>query len=196
MESKDALKSVVKSPARDAHLKEGNGFSLSEIEASGHSLEVIKKLNVKIDYFRKSSHENNVNLLKTIKKTASKDKKRDPFVEKEKKRTPFRPKTKKTRIITAPATIVKETKSEVKPKEKTKKEIKKQPAKTKPIETDKTPLNKLSGLGPATASKFNDIGVTCVEDLLKEKPEELASLINGCSEEKISKWIEEGKKLI
>ncbi|MHA1192014.1 MAG: hypothetical protein ACTSP9_06915 [Promethearchaeota archaeon] len=196
MESKDALKSVVKSPARDAHLKVGQGFSLSEIEASGHSLELIKKLNVKIDYFRKSSHKNNVNLLKSIKTTASKDKKREPFIQKEKKRTPFKPKTKKTRKKPTPATIVKDTKSDVKPKEKPKKAIKKQPAKIKPIETDKTPLIKLSGLGPTTSSKFNDIGVTCVEDLLKEKPEELAPLIKGCSEEKISKWIEEGKELI
>ena len=68
MESKDALKSVVKSPASDAHLRAGEGFSLSEIEASGRSLEMIKKLNVKIDYFRKSSHENNVNLLKFFEK--------------------------------------------------------------------------------------------------------------------------------
>ncbi|MHA1625550.1 MAG: helix-hairpin-helix domain-containing protein [Promethearchaeota archaeon] len=191
MESKEALKSVVKSPARDAHLKVGKGFSLSEIEASGHSLEVIKKLNVKIDYFRKSSHVNNVNLLKSIKITASKDKKREPFIQKEKKRTPFKPKTKKKRKKPTPA-----TKSEVKPKEKPKKEIKKKPTKTKPIETDNTPLIKLSGLGPTTSSKFNDIGVTCVEDLLKEKPEELALIIKGCSEEKIKKWIEEGKELI
>ena len=95
MESKDAVKSVVKSPARDAHIRLGEGFSLSEIEASGHSLEVIKNLNVKIDYFRNSSHENNIYLLKSIKIPASKKKKREPFVLKEKKRTPFKPKTKK-----------------------------------------------------------------------------------------------------
>ncbi len=200
MESKDALKSVVKSPARDAHLKAGKGFSLSEIEASGHSLEVIKKLNVKIDYFRKSSHDNNVNVLKSIKITTSKDKKREPFVKKEKKRTPFKPKTKKTKKKPTPATVVTEQKAEVISKEKdkkeTKKEIKKQPSEIKPVETGNTPLVKLSKLGPTTSSKFNEIGVTCVEDLLKENPEELASLIKGCSAEKISKWIEEGKELI
>lgn len=196
MESKDALKSVVKSPARDAHLKTGKGFSLSEIEASGHSLEVIKKLNVKIDYFRRSSHDINVKLLKSIKITASKDKKREPFVEKEKKRTPFKPKTKKTGKKPTPVKITTEKKTEVTSTEKPKKEIKKQPSEIKPIETDKTPLIKLSGLGPTTSSKFNEIGVTCVEDLLKENPEELASLVKGCSEEKISKWIEEGKELI
>lgn len=196
MESKDALKSIVKSPARDAHLKEGQGFSLLEIDASGHSLELIKKLNIKIDYFRNSSHDNNVNLLKSIKITTSKDKKREPFVQKEKKKTPFKPKTKKTQKKPTPAKKVTEKITEVKPKEKPKKVIKEQPEKIKSIETDNIPLTTLSGLGPTTASKFNDIGVTCVEDLLKENPEELASLIKGCSEEKISKWIEEGKELI
>ena len=196
MESKDALKSVVKSPARDAHIRLGEGFSLSEIEASGHSLEVIKNLNVKIDYFRNSSHENNIDLLKSIKIPASKKKKREPFVPKEKKRTPFKPKTKKTRKKPTPTQKTTEIKPKVKPEEKPKKEIKKQAAKIKPIETDKTPLTILSGLGPTTASKLNDIGVSCVEDLLKENPGELASLVKGCSEEKISKWMEEGKELI
>lgn len=196
MESKDALKSVVKSPASDAHLRAGNGFSLSEIEASGHSLEIIKKLNVKIDYFRKSSHENNVNLLKSIKTPASKDKKREPFIQKEKKRTPFKPETKKTKKKPTPIKKTKEVKSKLVTEEKPKKESKKQITKIEPIETDKTPLVKLSGLGPTTASKFNDIGVTCIEDLLKENPEEIAPLIKGCSQEKISKWIEEGKEFI
>jgi len=195
MESKEALKSVVKSPARDAHLKAGKGFSLSEIEASGHSLEAIKKLNIKIDYFRKSSHDVNVNMLKSFKITISKDKKREPFIQKEKKRTPFKPKTKKPKKKPTPAKMVKEQKLEVVPQEKAKKETKKQPSEIKPIETGNTPLTKLSKLGPTTSSKFNEIGVTCVEDLLKENPEELASLIKGCSAERISNWIEEGKEL-
>jgi len=195
MESKEALKSVVKSPARDAHLKAGKGFSLSEIEASGHSLEAIKKLNVKIDYFRKSSHDVNVNMLKSFKITISKDKKREPFIQKEKKRTPFKPKTKKPKKKPTPTKVVKEQKLEVVPQEKAKKETKKQPSEIKPIETGNTPLTKLSKLGPTTSSKFNEIGVTCVEDLLKENPEELASLIKGCSAERISNWIEEGKEL-
>lgn len=195
MESKEALKSVVKSPARDAHLKAGKGFSLSEIEASGHSLEAIKKLNVKIDYFRKSSHDVNVNMLKSFKITTSKDKKREPFIQKEKKRTPFKPKTKKPKKKPTPTKVVKEQKLEVVPQEKAKKETKKQPSEIKPIETGNTPLTKLSKLGPTTSSKFNEIGVTCVEDLLKENPEELASLIKGCSAERISNWIEEGKEL-
>jgi len=195
MESKEALKSVVKSPARDAHLKAGKGFSLSEIEASGHSLEAIKKLNIKIDYFRKSSHDVNVNMLKSFKITTSKDKKREPFIQKEKKRTPFKPKTKKPKKKPTPTKVVKEQKLEVVPQEKAKKETKKQPSEIKPIETGNTPLTKLSKLGPTTSSKFNEIGVTCVEDLLKENPEELASLIKGCSAERISNWIEEGKEL-
>ncbi|MHA1669046.1 MAG: hypothetical protein ACTSV5_00555 [Promethearchaeota archaeon] len=196
MESKNALKSVVKSPARDAHLKMGNGFSLSEIEASGHSLEVIKRLNIKIDYFRKSSHDHNIKSLKSIKIPDSKEKKREPFVQKEKKRTPYKPKTEKIRKNPTPTRKVTETKPKTKPEEKPKKETKKQPVKIKPVETDKTPLVKLSGLGPTTVAKFSDMGVTCIEDLLKEKPEEIAPLIKGCSEVKISKWIEEGKELI
>jgi predicted flap endonuclease-1-like 5' DNA nuclease len=195
METKNALKPMVKSPSKDAHLKAGKGFSLSEIEASGHSISVIKKLKIKIDYFRNSSHEDNISLLKSINIPASKDK-REPFVQKEKKRTPFKPEIKKIKKKPTSAPKKSETKSKVIKEEKPQKEIKKQETKLKPIETDATPLVKLSGLGPARAAKFNEIGVNCVEDLLKENPQELASLIKGCSEEKIIKWIEEGKNLI
>jgi len=195
MESKNAIKSIVKSPARDSQLRTGQGFSLSEIEASGHSISTIKKLNIKIDYFRKSSHEHNIESLKSLNIPDSKEKKREPFVQKEKKRTPYKPKTNKRRKKPAPVKKITETKPKVKVEEKPKKETKK-PVKIKPVETDKTPLVKLAGLGPTTAGKFSDMGVNCVEDLLKEKPEELAPLIKGCSEEKITKWIEEGKELI
>ena len=66
----------------------------------------------------------------------------------------------------------------------------------KEIEVEQIPLTKLSGLGPATAKKFKDVGVNSVEQLCEEVPEELAHLIPGCSEERITKWVEEGKELI
>ncbi|MFX1353945.1 MAG: helix-hairpin-helix domain-containing protein, partial [Promethearchaeota archaeon] len=58
------------------------------------------------------------------------------------------------------------------------------------------PLTALSGLGPSTEKKFIELGVNSVEDLIKENPEELSVLIKGVSEERIQKWIEEGKSLI
>ncbi|MHA1274284.1 MAG: helix-hairpin-helix domain-containing protein, partial [Promethearchaeota archaeon] len=63
-------------------------------------------------------------------------------------------------------------------------------------EEGKTPLIKLTGLGQATANKFAELGVNSIEDLLKENPSELAVLIKGCSEERIKRWIEEGKELL
>ncbi|MFX0075299.1 MAG: helix-hairpin-helix domain-containing protein [Candidatus Hermodarchaeota archaeon] len=59
-----------------------------------------------------------------------------------------------------------------------------------------TKLTSLSGLGPATASKFEELGVSSVEDLVKEDPAELASLIKGVSEERITNWINECKELL
>ena len=58
------------------------------------------------------------------------------------------------------------------------------------------PLTELSGLGAATAKKFIELGVTDVEALCKEQPEELALLIKGVSVDRLKKWIEEGKGLI
>ncbi|TFG25689.1 MAG: hypothetical protein EU529_00315 [Promethearchaeota archaeon] len=57
-------------------------------------------------------------------------------------------------------------------------------------------LSKLSGLGSATAKKFQDLGVNSVEGLIKEDPEELAMLISGVSADRIKKWVEEGKELL
>ena len=41
-----------------------------------------------------------------------------------------------------------------------------------------------------------EIGISDVETLCKEDPKEVATLVKGCSEERVAKWIEEGKKLL
>ncbi|MBD3255264.1 MAG: hypothetical protein GF383_09240, partial [Candidatus Lokiarchaeota archaeon] len=58
------------------------------------------------------------------------------------------------------------------------------------------PLTELSGLGPATAKKFEELGVKNIRDLIKENPEELGLLITGVTEERIRGWIEDAKKLL
>jgi len=172
---------VVKSPSMDAHKREGNGFSLREIKEAGKTITDLKSLGIKIDYFRKSNHPENIELLKTVKLIEKKGKKRKPFTPKEKKvkSKPFKPK-KKMR----PAKVEK-------PKAKpAKKKVKAKEAK------GEVPLTELDGLGPATAKKFQEIGVTSVKDLIKEDPKELGLLIKGCSEDRIRSWIEDGKKLV
>ena len=206
MEKKQSIPPIpiIKSPARDAHLRKGSGFSLAEIKSAGYELHAIKNLGIEIDYRRKSAHEKNIETLKSLKIPEIKQKKRDPFVAKEKKRTGFNPKTKKAKKKTTP--VIKKEKVEIeqpkikkekvkveKPKEKKEKE--KERVETI-LEKEIMPLTELQGLGPATARKLNELGVESVEDLIKENPEELASLVKGCTEERLKKWIEEGKELM
>ena len=79
-------------------------------------------------------------------------------------------------------------------KEKVKKEPK--PVKKELPTTKTTKLTSLSGLGPTTAKKLEELGVSCVEELVNEDPAELASLIKGVSEERITNWIIECKELL
>ncbi len=196
METKQKLIADVKSPSKDGHKREGIGFSLSEIKQAERNIEMLKDLNIKIDYFRKSTHLENIEKLKTIEVPKKKGKKKDPFVKKEKKRTEFKPKTEK-KIVKKPV------KPKAIPEKRAPKPKKKE--KPRPIKVGKLekipkpagiPLTELSGLGAATAKKFNELGVNTVEDLVKEIPDELAALIKGVSSERLIKWIEEGKTLI
>lgn len=208
MEKREILIPIVKSPAKDAHLREGSGFSLSEIKSAGYDLQTVKTLNIKIDYYRKSIHEKNVALLKSLKLSDKKVKKREPFVAKEKKRTEYKPKSQKAKKKVEPKReeeIIESKKKEeiVEPKKKEKiakpkkEKVPKKSVKTEePIPQEGIPLTELPGLGPATAKKFNEIGVSSVENLVKESPEELALLIKGCSEDRLKKWIDEGKELL
>ena len=189
---------TIKSPTRGAGFREGSGFSLAEIAASGKSLIQIKELKIKIDYFRKSAHNENVELLKALKIVHKKDKKKKKYIPKE-KRIKAKPKIKKktpvkTELPPAEESII-EKKQKVKASSPKKVKVKK-PEPEKETEVEEIPLTKLSGLGPATAKKFIEVGVQSVEQLCEEVPEELAHLIPGCSEDRISKWIEEGKKLL
>jgi len=208
---------LVKSPAKgnNYHLRKGNGFSLKEIKEAGLSVQALKDLSIKIDYYRRSANQLNVDTLKTLEVPKKKGKKRKPFVKKEKKRTPFKPKEVKKKekqvkvkekVLEKPATKKPKTKEKAPTKKKTKaeeapvakiKEIEKALEESKAAaETEGTPLIKLSGLGITTAKKFESLGVTSIEELIKEDPAELVKLIKGASEVKISTWIKEGEKIL
>jgi len=205
MENNKNIMAVVISPAKDAHKREAKGFSLSEIKEAGKTPELLRALNINIDYFRRSKHESNIEQLKKLKPVSKKVKKKKPYVFKEKKRTPFKPKVEKVRE--KPAKV---EKTEQKPKitkkaPPPKKEIEEvevvelKPAKKEKkekLKSEKTKLTSISGLGPAAAKKLEELGVSCVEELIKENPGELAPLIKGISEERISKWCDEGKEML
>ena len=194
MESKQKLIAVVKSPSKDAHLREGEGFSLNEIKQAGKTVKLLEDLNIKIDYFRKSVHNENIEKLKSIEVPKKKGKKREPFVKKEKKKTPFKPKIEKLKV----KRVVKPKVTPAKPVPKPIKKEKVKPAKIEKVKVEPVgiPLTNLSGLGAATAKKFVELGVNTIEELIKENPEELAALIKGVSLDRLQKWIDEGKELI
>ena len=225
-EKESAIKPIasVKSPARDAHLRDGKGFSLGEIKAAGHTIRAFKTLGIKIDYLRRTVHDFNVKQLKEIKLPTIKKKEKAPYKSKEE-----RIEIRKSKIAKKPKPIKKveivpeeepieaeevavEEEPEPIPKEKvslkTKKPVKeeieleeveeeeKEAVAEKEIKSEGLPLTELPGLGKATAKKFNDIGVNTVEELCEEDPAELATLIEVFSVERIQKWVEEGKKLL
>ncbi|MHA2289809.1 MAG: helix-hairpin-helix domain-containing protein [Promethearchaeota archaeon] len=199
MEKSKNIVAMAKSPAKDAHHRNGKGFSLLEIKEAGKSVELLKELNINIDFFRKSKHEANIELLKKVKPVSKKVKKKKPYEFKEKKKTPFKPKVEKpkkkpTKVEKTPAKPKAVKKTPAPKKEKVKKGPK--PAKKEVSTAETTKLTSLSGLGPATAKKFEQLGVSCVEELVNEDPAELATLIKGISEERIINWINECKELL
>ncbi len=201
MESKPTPVALVKSPSKDSHIRESNGFSLKEIQEAGKSIELLKKAKIKIDYFRKSVHNENIKMLKSFKFPSKEKKKKKPFIKKEKERTPFKSKKEKIKekpkITTAETVLKLEKKVKVKPAKKEKvKTTKIEKIEKLPSPATGKPLTELSGLGEATAKKLIELGVENVEALCKEQPEELAPLIKGVSVERLKKWIEEGKELI
>ncbi len=188
----------MKSPSKKAHTREGKGFSLSEIKEAGKTVELLRTLKINIDYFRKSTNPKNVEKLKSIKDIDKKRKRERVFTKKEKKRTLFKPKTEKTEETVEKVKEEIQVKKPVEVKKKPAKKEKLKTAKIEKVKEEKTgiPLTELSGLGATTAKKFMELGVNCVEDLCKEKPEELAPLIKGISVEKLKKYIDEGKELL
>jgi predicted flap endonuclease-1-like 5' DNA nuclease len=198
MKSNTEFIATVKSPAKDSHWRSAKGFSLKEIKESGKIINQLRDMNITIDYFRKSAYPDNIETLKKIKIPKKEVEKREPFVQKEKKRTPFVPKKDKPKV--KPKKVVEKAPKAPITKEKPK-QIKKE--KIKPVKAEKikaeakgTPLTDLPGLGVATAKKFIELGVNTIEDLCKENPDELASLIKGVSAERCKDWIEYGKDLI
>ena len=216
----------VKSSSRSNFYKsrKGSGFSLSEIKKAGKSVQLLKELGVKIDYFRKSIHVSNVDKLKSLKSIEKKTKKREAFVKKEKKRTPFKPEPPKKKRKKPAKKITPKKKPTPKPRKEVIKQpkevIKKEKVETKKLVKDDikieiedvqkvsgeatkkekkkggTPLTQLTGLGITTAKKFESVGVNSIEDLIQENPEELAKLIKGASAVRIDTWIKEGKTIL
>ena len=198
MENNKKIVAMVVSPAKDAHLRKAKGFSLGEIKEAGKSVELLRKMNIDIDYFRKSKNETNIEELKKVKDIGKKVKQKKPYEAKEKKRTPYKPKTPKSIKKVVEKVVVKKPakaaeKASVK-KERVKKEPK--PSKKEISKAETTALTSLSGLGPATAKKFEEPGVSCAEELINEDPAELANLIKGVSEERVINWIVECKELL
>lgn len=191
MQKSTEVKATVISPSRNMNFRKGKGFSLSEIKQAGKSVQALRSMKIPIDFLRKSVHRDNIEILKNLKVSQTKLKKREPFIPKERRRTEFKPKTIKKVKKSIPEKAV----PVVKPAP-----IKEKPKKTK-VESKETsksrlPLTELSGLGPTTEQKLVELGVNSVEELLLEDPNELGQLIKGCSVERIKKWIEEGKELI
>ena len=199
MESNRKIVSMVVSPAKDAHMRKAKGFSLGEIQEAGKTVELLRKLNINIDYFRKSKHERNIEELRELQDLSKKVKKKKPFEAKEKKRTAFKPEVSKPKkkavnkdVIEKPAKVAK--KAPAPKKERVKEESK--PKKKELSKAETTTLTSLTGLGPATAKKFEELGVNCAEELVNENPADLAKLIKGVSEERIRSWISECKELL
>lgn len=68
---KDELIPLVKSPTTKK-LREGKGFSVSELRQAGVTFELAKKLGIRIDKRRKSVREENVKTLKEAKEAYTK----------------------------------------------------------------------------------------------------------------------------
>ena len=194
MQENKNVMAIVDSPSRNVHTRKGRGFSLKEISQSGKNVQDLKKMNVPIDLLRKSAHIENIEVLSELKLPKSTSRKRDPFTPKEKRKTEFKPKTEKPKVKKEVVSAPEKVKPIVKPapikKDSKMAEVKVATPKGKML------LTNLSGLGPATEKKLNELGVSCVEELLLEDPNELGQLIKGCSEDRIKKWIEEGKELV
>lgn len=194
MQENKEVNAIINSPSRNVHTRKGRGFSLEEINQAGKNVHQLKKMNVPIDRLRKSVHQENLDILANLKLPKTTSKKREPFVPKEKRRTEFKPKIEKPKVKKEKVSAPEKVKPIIKPAP-IKTESKKGKAKaTTP--KGRLALTELSGLGPATEKKFNELGVSSVEELLLEDPSELGQLIKGCSEDRIKKWMDEGKDLV
>jgi predicted flap endonuclease-1-like 5' DNA nuclease len=198
MVSNTELFATVKSPSKSSNWRRAKGFSLEEIRQSGRDLTQLKEININIDYFRKSVYQENIEILKSLKIEDKTKDKRKPFVPKEKKVTPFKPIKEKPKV--KPRKVIEKAPKEsiVKEKLKTTKKEKTKSVKGEKIKSEEkgTPLTELPGLGTATAKKFIELGINTIEELCKENPEEIASLIKGVSIDRCKNWIEDGKEII
>ena len=79
MEKEPTPITIVKSPAKGTHKRKGTGFSLKEIEVAGKTIDLLRKFNIKIDYFRKSAQPDNIEKLKSLKAPKLVKKKKNTF---------------------------------------------------------------------------------------------------------------------
>ncbi len=87
-------------------------------------------------------------------------------------------------------------KGKIKPDTLKKKKIPKTKIDKKQLNQNQISLTKLHRLGSKTEQKFIALGISSVNELIKENASDLAKLINGVSEDSIKEWIEEGKALL
>jgi predicted flap endonuclease-1-like 5' DNA nuclease len=194
MQKNKEMSAIVISPSRNVHFRKGRGFSLEEIHQAGRKVNELRNQNIPIDFLRKSAHKENIDVLVNLKLPKSTSKKREPFKPKEKRRTEFKPKAERTKVRKEKVLAPEKVRPVVKPAP-----IKETPKVAKAESTTakgRMALTELSGLGPTTEKKFNELGVNSIEELLLEEPSELGQLIKGCTEDRIKKWIEEGKELV
>jgi len=115
MEDNKKVIAMVISPSNNAFLRKGKGFSLKEISQAGKTVQELDKLNIRIDFLRKSARQENIESLKNLKSPKTHAKKRKPFTAKEKRRTEFKPKKEKPIITEEKTPAPKKAEAIVKP---------------------------------------------------------------------------------
>ena len=154
---------------KQADLRPGKGFSLSEIQKSGLTILQARKLGLYVDPRRKTLHEFNVKALEVFIKERQKQLKEaevEEPVKEEKKRKKEKKKEKKEK-----------KKVEEKPKEKKVKKV--TPEKEEKVTKDVT---EIKGVGKKKAEELKAAGISTVGDLMKADTEELAAATSFTAE--------------
>jgi len=162
------VKPIVRIPGT-IKVRLGRGFSLGELKEANINLHDAKRIGLRVDLRRRSTHKENVESLRALLKELQKAEKKKGV--KEDKKTAAK-KEKESRV------------------EETQKEIS-----SEAILGGRTPLTTLKGLGPKTEAKLREVGVESVEELAEEDAE-LLSEATGIGVQKLSSWISEAKQLV
>lgn len=157
----------------------GRGFSLSEVQKAGFTVNQMRKLGIYVDLRRETLHESNVSELKSLVKKLQKQMEARKAEEKKKE--------------------IKKEKEEKKPKKEEKREKKKEEKKKKKeekIEKEKKTIDiiEIKGVGKKKAETLKSVGISTVEDLLKANSDALAEK-TGFTAEYIEKLKEQAGTL-